>query len=139
MDWTVPWYSSFGSDFNYDFHVTTDAAIAPVEYNYQDADLLLRKGQTYHLHGEQPGVSVFLRDDVDRLYHTYSAFARGLDILDGTYNWLDLTPFGRQEEWEDSPAGWPQSPTHEWLRHHDSYREDDGDGSCCSAKQSAPV
>lgn len=136
MGWTLPWYSSFGSGFNYDFHVTTDKFIAPIEYNYQDEDTLERKGQTYHLSGEQPGVSVFLRDDEGRVYHTYSAYARGLDILDGTYNWLDLTPFGRQEEWEDSPAGWPQSPTHEWLRHHDKYGEGDSSAeSCCSSRE----
>jgi predicted dithiol-disulfide oxidoreductase (DUF899 family) len=99
MGWKVPWYSSFGSEFNYDFHVTTDESMAPVEYNYQDKATLERKGETYHLSGEQSGVSVFLRDDEDRVFHTYSTYGRGLDILDGTYNWLDLTPFGRQEEW----------------------------------------
>ncbi|MEZ0276247.1 MAG: DUF899 domain-containing protein, partial [Roseimicrobium sp.] len=61
MGWTIPWYSSFGSDFNYDFHVTTDPKVAPVEYNFQDASTLKRKEETYHLEGEQPGVSVFLR------------------------------------------------------------------------------
>lgn len=104
-----------------------------VEYNYQDRATLERNGETYHLSGEQPGVSVFLRDDGDRIYHTYSAYGRGMDILDGTYNWLDLTPFGRQEDWEDSPPGWPQTPTHGWLRHHDKYDETNGDSdSCCS-------
>jgi predicted dithiol-disulfide oxidoreductase (DUF899 family) len=136
MGWTLPWYSSFGSAFNSDFHVTTDESIAPIEYNYQDKDVLARKGQLYHLSGEQPGVSVFLRDDEGRVCHTYSGYARGLDILDGTYNWLDLTPFGRQEEWEDSPAGWPQSPTHDWLRHHDKYGKDDSNAeSCCSSRE----
>jgi predicted dithiol-disulfide oxidoreductase (DUF899 family) len=123
MGWTIPWYSSFGSDFNYDFHVTTDERVAPVEYNYQDKATLEQKGQTYHLNGEQPGVSVFLRDDDGRIFHTYSAYARGLDMLGGTYVWLDLTPFGRQEDWEDSPLGWPRSRTHGWLRHHDKYEE----------------
>ena len=102
MGWTVPWFSSFGSEFNYDFHATTDEAVAPVEYNYQDKAELERSGQTYHVKGEQPGASVFLRDG-DRVYHTYSAYGRGLDLLDGTYNWLDLTPFGRGEGWGGMP------------------------------------
>jgi predicted dithiol-disulfide oxidoreductase (DUF899 family) len=76
MGWTVPWYSSFGSDFNYDFHVTSDEDVAPIEYNYQDKATLEQKGQTYHLSGEQLGLSVFLRDD-DRIFNTYSAFAHG--------------------------------------------------------------
>jgi predicted dithiol-disulfide oxidoreductase (DUF899 family) len=135
MGWTVPWYSSFGSDFNYDFHVTTDVSVAPIEYNYQNRDTLERKGETYHLSGEQPGVSVFVRDDKDRVFHTYSTYGRGLDLLDGAYNWLDLTPFGRQEDWEDSPSGWPQTPTHSWLRHHDKYdKPDDDSDSCCSSR-----
>ena len=67
--------------------LTTDEKVAPVEYNYQEKATLERKGQTYHLSGEQPGVSIFLRDDEDRIFHTYSAYARGLDILGGTYNW----------------------------------------------------
>jgi predicted dithiol-disulfide oxidoreductase (DUF899 family) len=98
--WTVPWYSSFGSDFNYDFHATTDEAVAPVEYNYQNKATLERKDQTYHLKGEQPGASIFLRDD-DRIFHAFSTYGRGMDLLVGTYNWLDHTPFGRQEDWED--------------------------------------
>jgi predicted dithiol-disulfide oxidoreductase (DUF899 family) len=125
MGWSIPWYSSYGSEFNYDFHVTNDESIRPIEYNYQDKAALLRKGESYHLSGEQPGVSVFLRNDENEIYHTYSTYGRGLDILDGTYNWLDLTAFGRQEEWEDSPPGWPQTPTHEWLRHHDKYEPKD--------------
>jgi predicted dithiol-disulfide oxidoreductase (DUF899 family) len=95
MGWTVPWYSSFGSDFNYDFGVTTDE-------------------------GESHGVSVFLRDD-DRIFHTYFTTARGAELFGATYTWLDLTPLGRQEDWEDSPEGWPQTPTYEWQRLHDTY------------------
>ncbi len=133
MGWTAPWYSSFGSDFNYDFHVTTDEAVAPVAYNYQDKATLEQKGETYHLKGEQHGLSVFLRDG-DRVFHTYSTYGRGVDQLMGTYHYLDLTPFGRQEEWEDSPAGWPQTPTHGWLRHHDKYDELPADSdSCCGS------
>ncbi len=83
MGWIIPWYSSFGSDFNYDFHVTTDEAVARVEYNYQDKATLERKGESYHLSGEQPGLSVFLRDD-NRIFHTYSTYGRGLDAPIGT-------------------------------------------------------
>jgi predicted dithiol-disulfide oxidoreductase (DUF899 family) len=133
MGWTVPWYSSFGSDFNYDFHVTQDETVAPIEYNYQDKATLERLGQTYHLNGEQPGLSLFLRDG-DSVFHTYSTYARGLDQLDGTYVYLDLTPLGRQEDWEDSPEGWPQTPTHGWLRHHDKYDELPRDSECCHSK-----
>lgn len=95
MGWTVPWYSSFETDFNYDFHVTNDEAKAPVEYNYKDAATLERENLGYHMSGESPGLSVFLRDG-DTVFHTYSAYARGLDRLLGTYHYLDLTPLGRQ-------------------------------------------
>lgn len=74
MNWTVPWFSSYGSDFNYDFDATGDG-------------------------GEKPGISVFLREG-ETIFHTYSTTARGVDILLGTYNYLDLTPLGRQEDWE---------------------------------------
>jgi predicted dithiol-disulfide oxidoreductase (DUF899 family) len=97
MGWTIPWYSSFGSDFNYDFHVTSDESVAPVEYNYRDRAALEQAGMTYTLSGEQPGASVFLRDG-DSVYHTYSTYARGLEPLIGTYDYLDLTPLGRQED-----------------------------------------
>ncbi len=118
MGWTFPWYSSFGTSFNYDFHATVDPAVAPVEYNYQDRAELERKQELYHLSGEQPGASVFLRDGT-RVLHTYSTYGRGLDLLAATYNWLDLTPLGRQEGWGGTPdlggAG-----IH-WTRHHDRY------------------
>ena len=95
MGWTVPVYSSFGSDFNYDFHVTLDESVAPVEYNYQTKAELEAAGQPWAAEGEQPGVSVFLRDGTQVL-HTYSSYARGGDLLLGTFNYLDLTPLGRQ-------------------------------------------
>jgi predicted dithiol-disulfide oxidoreductase (DUF899 family) len=97
MGWTVPWYSSFGNDFNYDFHVTADEAVAPIEYNYRDKVALEQAGLTYLLSGENPGLSVFLRTG-DGVFHTYSTYARGLDLLLNTYNYLDLTPLGRQDE-----------------------------------------
>ncbi len=74
MGWRFKWVSSHGSDFNYDFHTTTDEAVAPVEYKYRDKATLEQLGQTYHVKGEQPGASVFLRDG-GRVYHTYSRTA----------------------------------------------------------------
>ena len=104
--WRVPWYSSFGSDFNYDFHVTLDEAIAPIQYNFRDKAEL---GRT--IAGEEPGLSVFFRSAGD-VFHTYSAYARGVEFLTDSYSLLDVTPYGRQEDWEDSPPGWPQKPTY---------------------------
>jgi predicted dithiol-disulfide oxidoreductase (DUF899 family) len=130
MGWTVPWYSSFGSDFNYDFHVTMDEAVAPVQYNYRDQAELKRNGEEYFTHGESHGLSVFLRAG-DRVFHTYSTYARGTDLLAGTYNYLDLTPWGRQEDWEE-PAGRSTGPFMSWLRHHDRYAEDaQRPAACC--------
>lgn len=122
MGWTVPWYSSFGSDFNYDFHVTYDDTVAPIEYNYLGKAELLRKGETWFTKGakgESHGLSVFLRDG-DSVFHTYSTYARGVDLLLGTYNYLDLTPLGRQEDWE-GPTGRSDGPFMHWVRHHDQY------------------
>jgi predicted dithiol-disulfide oxidoreductase (DUF899 family) len=96
MGWTIPWYSSAGSDFNTDFGVTTDA-------------------------GETFGLSVFLRDG-DDVYRTYFTAGRGVEALGSVWTLLDLTPFGRQEDWEDSPAGYPQTPPYQWWRRHDEYR-----------------
>jgi predicted dithiol-disulfide oxidoreductase (DUF899 family) len=107
-DWRFPFYSSAGSDFNYDFHATLDESRAPIEFNYKDkAELLAQGFSEQDLRGDWPVNSVFLRDG-DTVFHTYSAFARGLDHNVTTYNFLDLTPYGRQEGWEDSPEGWPK-------------------------------
>lgn len=103
MGWEVPWYSSFGSDFNYDFHVTQDESVKPVMYNYRDKATLEHLGQHYHTEGEQPGISCFLRVD-DTVYHTYSTYGRGGEQVGGAYYFLDLTALGRQEEWE-KPKG----------------------------------
>jgi predicted dithiol-disulfide oxidoreductase (DUF899 family) len=116
MGWALPWYSSHGSDFNYDFHVTLDPAVAPVEYNYE------RKpappdGVEWPM--EAHGVSAFLRV-ADRVFHTHSSYARGGDMLIGTYNWLDLTALGRQEDWEQ-PPGRSDGPAQGWLLRHDQY------------------
>ncbi|MER7419717.1 DUF899 domain-containing protein [Micromonospora peucetia] len=110
MGWRFPWYSSHGSDFNYDFHVTNDPAVAPVEYNYKDATTLEAEGLTHHLRGEQHGLSVFVHDG-DRILHTYSAYGRGLETMLNTYNYLDLTPLGRQRYVNEFP-------------HHDTYGTD---------------
>ena len=95
MGWERPWYSSDGSDFNRDMGVTIDQ-------------------------GESPGLSVFLRDG-DDVYRTYFVTARGLETVGTVWSLLDLTPFGRQETWEDSPKGWPQTEPYQWWRLHDEY------------------
>lgn len=110
--WDVPWYSSFGSDFNYDFHVTLDENVAPVEYNYRSKEEWEQhKGDAHILKGEAHGLSVFFRIE-DDVFHTYSSYARGVEGLTNAYSLLDVTPYGRQEDWEDSPPGWPQRPTY---------------------------
>jgi predicted dithiol-disulfide oxidoreductase (DUF899 family) len=102
--WTIPWYSSYGSDFNYDFNVTLDESEAPLEYNYRSKEEHDRAGTGYYFEGEQPlelpGMSCFLRVD-ERIFHTYSTYGRGAEMLGGSYYWLDLTALGRQEEWEE--------------------------------------
>jgi predicted dithiol-disulfide oxidoreductase (DUF899 family) len=109
--WSVPWLSSFGSDFNYDFHVTLDGNVAPVEYNYRYKDeMAARKGPNL-MQGEEHGLSVFFRIDED-VFHTYSVYARGTESLTDAYSLLDTTPYGRQQDFEDSPLGWPQKPTY---------------------------
>jgi predicted dithiol-disulfide oxidoreductase (DUF899 family) len=132
MGWTFPWYSSFGSDFNYDFHVTHDEAVAPVEYNYLGKDALLAKGEPWFTAGESHGLSVFLRDGKG-VFHTYSTYARGCDLLVGTFNYLDLTPLGRQEDWEE-PSGRSDGPSMHWVRRHERYAPDAaarGSAACC--------
>ncbi|HWC79960.1 MAG TPA: DUF899 domain-containing protein [Pseudonocardiaceae bacterium] len=126
MGWTFPWYSSFGSDFNYDFHVSLDSSVMPIVYNYRTPAEMTAAGKDYDL-GEEPfelpGLSVFLREG-DRVFHTYSTFGRGLEAPGGTSAYLDLTPLGRQEEWEQpegrltglgAKAGSPD------VRYHDEY------------------
>jgi predicted dithiol-disulfide oxidoreductase (DUF899 family) len=115
MGWTMPWYSSFASDFNYDFHVTLDSSRGPLEYNFRD----IPTGEIDDGSCEAPGTSVFLRDG-DRIFHTYSSYARGGDILLNTYNYLDLTPLGRQEDWEE-PAGRSEGLYISGFRRHDEY------------------
>jgi predicted dithiol-disulfide oxidoreductase (DUF899 family) len=109
--WSLPWYSSFGNDFNYDFHVTNDEKIAPIEYNYRSKEELEAAKVPNATEGEEHGLSVFFRlgDDV---FHTYSTYARGTENLTNSYSLLGTTPYGRQEDFEDSPRGWPQRPTY---------------------------
>lgn len=109
--WAFPWYSSFGSDFNYDFHVTLDEKITPIEYNYRDKAELERLNGPNVLQGESHGLSVFFRLD-DNIFHTYSTYARGVESLTDAYSLLDMTPYGRQEDFEDSPPGYPQKLTY---------------------------
>ncbi|MDI5935723.1 DUF899 domain-containing protein [Halomonas kalidii] len=104
MGWRhLPWVSSLGSDFNLDMGVTSQDCCAP------DTD-----------RGERHGVSVFLRDG-ERIFRTYFTGKRGVEYLGSHWTYLDLTPYGRQETWEDSPAGWPQTPPYAWNRRHDEY------------------
>jgi predicted dithiol-disulfide oxidoreductase (DUF899 family) len=93
MGWTVPWYSLAGNDFNADCGVTTEF-----------------------------GLSVFIREG-DEIFRSYFTNARGVEPIVSTFTLLDLTPLGRQEEWEDSPPGYPQTPLYEWWRRHDEYEQ----------------
>src|SRR5215472_8904328 len=115
MGWSFPWLSSFANDFNYDFHVTLDEDKGSVEYNFANAGDLFKARKIWYVKGELPGLSFFLRDG-DNVFHTYSAYGRGLDVFLNTYNFLDVSPLGRQEENEP-----PQS----WIRYHDRYPADD--------------
>jgi predicted dithiol-disulfide oxidoreductase (DUF899 family) len=110
MGWRFHWVSSNSTDFNYDYHVSSTKEE-------------LEKGQMYYNYGlqkdpggERPGTSVFYKDGAGNIFHTYSSYARGLDILIGAYNWLDLTPKGRDE------AGLKHGMA--WVRHHDKYGEE---------------
>ncbi len=109
--WTLPWYSSFGSRFNYDFHVTFDETVAPFEHNFRTRAELQQLGETRFGPGESQGLSVFFRVD-DSVFHSYSTYARGVEGLSNSFALLDTTPYGRQQAFEDSPAGWPQRPTY---------------------------
>ena len=103
MGWDRPWYSSFASDFNVDLGISPET---PQPDQYQD--------------GETFGLSAFLRDG-DSVYRTYFTRLRGVEAVGTNWTLLDLTPLGRQEEWEDSPDGYPQTPRYDWWRRHDEY------------------
>lgn len=135
MGWRFKWVSSFGSDFNYDYHVSftpDDRTKGKVDYNYETIDFPIE---------EMPGLSVFAKDGSGSVYHTYSAFARGLDILVGAYNILDFVPKGRDED--------GLAFTMAWVRHHDKYDQnysvdpnrtyappEKASGSCCEEHHS---
>jgi predicted dithiol-disulfide oxidoreductase (DUF899 family) len=105
MGWTHKWVSSAGSDFNHDYHVTftpDELAAGDIYYNYHR----IRSSLT-----ERPGISVFYKDADGTVYHTYSCYARGLDMMNGAYHYLDLTPKGRNEDGRNMF----------WVRLHDSY------------------
>jgi len=107
MGWRFHWVSSFGTSFNYDLGVSftpEQVESGNFEYNY---------GKPQHTHDELPGLSTFVKDANGEIFHAYSAYARGLDILVGTYNFLDMAPKGRDEDTLAHPM--------DWLRHHDKY------------------
>jgi predicted dithiol-disulfide oxidoreductase (DUF899 family) len=97
--WAVPWYSSYGSDFNYDFQVTLDQSVPQLHYNYRPAPDLLGGARS----AEMPGTSCFLREG-SQIFHTYSTYGRGNECIPSLYTMLDLTALGRQEAWEE-PKG----------------------------------
>jgi predicted dithiol-disulfide oxidoreductase (DUF899 family) len=105
MGWTFPWYSSAGSDFNYDFHATVDDRVAPVQIFGRDEADLARAGMpwTESMRGDWPGISAFVQVNGE-VFHTYSTFGRGIEEFHNGYPYLDLTVLGRQEEGEE-PAG----------------------------------
>jgi predicted dithiol-disulfide oxidoreductase (DUF899 family) len=106
MGWSFPWVSSYGSDFNYDFHVSfteEQLAAGKVDHNYGP----------FEGYEELPGVSVFYKDERDEVFHTYSCYARGIDMVNGAYQFLDLVPKGRDEDGFEF--------TMEWVRRHDQY------------------
>jgi predicted dithiol-disulfide oxidoreductase (DUF899 family) len=107
MGWNFKWVSSNGNDFNRDYHVSfaqDDIAKDQVYYNYEKRKFPREEG---------PGASVFYKDAVGEIFHTYSSYGRGLDMMIGAYNWLDIAPTGRDEDSLPSPMS--------WLRHHDKY------------------
>jgi len=108
--WDIPWYSSYGTDFNYDFGVTIDESVRPGEYNFRTKAEYEAMGADFFDYDqpfEMPGRSCFLTVD-GRIFHTYSQYARGLESTGGSYYFLDLTALGRQEEWEE-PKGRSES------------------------------
>ena len=111
MGWDFKWVSSANTDFNRDFHVSfSDEELESAEayYNYRKGGFPVSEG---------PGLSVFCKEQDGSIYHTYSCYGRGLDLLIGTYNFLDLVPRGRDED--ELPYGMA------WIRHHDRYGEED--------------
>ena len=120
MGWHFKWVSSFGSDFNYDYHVSfTEEETRP------RAKSSTTSRQDYFMFDELPGISVFYKDEAGEIFHTYSAFGRGGEPLIGTYNFLDYMPKGRNE------TG-PNFNLMDWVRRHDQYEHDAEKASCCA-------
>ncbi len=122
MGWHFKWVSSFGTDFNFDFNVSftpEEQARNEVTYNYAKAPFESE---------ELPGISVFYKDDAGKIFHTYSVYRRGVEVMMGAYFMMDLTPKGRSEG--DGPHKM------EWIRHHDRYEPAPGaksEGGCCGS------
>jgi len=117
MAWTFPWVSSNHSDFNFDYQVSKTPAEktgGKVYYNYVEQEFPSE---------ERPGLSVFYKDAGGDIFHTYSTYSRGLDILIGAYNFLDLVPKGRDED--------ALPHTMAWVRHHDKYEHSAKGEGCC--------
>ncbi len=117
MGWTFDWYSSAGSDFNYDFAVSftpEQIEAGHVSYNFGTSGFGIE---------DAPGISVFYRDGAGNIFHTYSCFARGLDMMNAAYHYLDLTPLGRHEEGLPYPM--------DWVRLRDQYQPAAAQASCC--------
>ena len=122
MGWRFKWVSSNSNSFNYDFHVSftpEQVATGRIAYNY---------GTSPHTSEELPGVSVFAKDDTGDVFHTYSTYGRGVEVMMGTYRMLDLTPKGRDEQ--------GLAHTMQWVRHHDRYEPEPSakSGACCSGR-----
>lgn len=121
MGWRFNWVSSHGSDFNFDYHVSftkEDLAKGSIDYNYQTIE------DEKYFSDELPGLSVFHKDEKGDVFHTYSSYARGLDILLGAHNFLDLTPKGRNEK-----------GIMDWVRRHDEYEEVKVADACCGKQE----
>jgi predicted dithiol-disulfide oxidoreductase (DUF899 family) len=117
MGWRFKWVSSYGSDFNYDFAVSfkpEEVAKGEVDYNY---------GKWPFAFEELPGISVFYKDDAGGVFHTYSTYGRGVEVMMGAYHLMDLAPKGRDED--DGPYKM------NWVRHHDRYEPAPAASSCC--------
>ena len=119
MGWRVKWVSSYGSDFNYDFHVSfkdAEVALGKAYYNYEVRDVGI---------DELSGRSVFYKDSSGDIFHTYSSYGRGGEMFLGTYHFLDITPKGRDETINGNLT--------DWVRHHDKYEEGNGTAHCHAA------
>ncbi len=109
MGWSFKWVSSFQSDFNFDYQ----ASFTPEEVHSGTAFYNYRKMDPYDT--DREGISVFYKDESGGVFHTYSCYARGIDMMNGTYHYLDLVPKGRDEEGLEGPQA--------WVRHHDRYED----------------